>query len=95
MRHEVMIFSVIISYWRNITLPWMGGILLAFVLLAASGKVLAGEAEDSDVVDYGAYLARVGNCMGCHTTKGGQPFAGGAPLVHVIRCIYYTQYHAR
>jgi len=25
----------------------------------------------------GAYLARAGNCMGCHTTKGGTPFAGG------------------
>ena len=80
MRHGVMIFSVIISYWRNITLPWICGILLASVVLAMPGKVMAGEAEDSGVVDYGAYLARVGNCMGCHTTKGGQPFAGGRRL---------------
>ena len=29
---------------------------------------------------HGAYLIRVGNCMGCHTTKGGQPFAGGRRL---------------
>ncbi|SFM04567.1 Cytochrome c, mono-and diheme variants [Nitrosomonas nitrosa] len=28
----------------------------------------------------GEYLARVGNCLGCHTTKGGQPFAGGLRL---------------
>ncbi|MER2512958.1 MAG: cytochrome c [Nitrosomonas ureae] len=80
MRHGVMIFSVMISYWRNIALPWICGILLASVLLAMPGKVMAGEAEDSGVVDYGAYLARVGNCMGCHTTKGGQPFAGGRRL---------------
>ena len=25
----------------------------------------------------GAYLARAGNCMGCHTAKGGRPYAGG------------------
>ena len=28
----------------------------------------------------GAYLARAGNCIGCHTTKGGEPFAGGRRL---------------
>ena len=25
----------------------------------------------------GAYLARAGDCMACHTARGGQPFAGG------------------
>jgi mono/diheme cytochrome c family protein len=25
----------------------------------------------------GEYLARIGNCGGCHTARGGQPFAGG------------------
>ena len=29
------------------------------------------------VIARGAYLARVGNCMGCHTTSGGAEFAGG------------------
>ncbi|SDY86541.1 cytochrome c [Nitrosomonas sp. Nm58] len=28
----------------------------------------------------GEYLARVGNCLGCHTAKGGQPFSGGRRL---------------
>ncbi len=28
----------------------------------------------------GAYLTRVGNCRGCHTAKGGKPFAGGYRL---------------
>lgn len=28
-------------------------------------------------VERGAYLARAGNCLGCHTTTGGPPFAGG------------------
>jgi len=28
----------------------------------------------------GAYLARIGNCMGCHTAQGGKPYAGGHSL---------------
>ena len=28
----------------------------------------------------GAYLARVGNCMGCHTARGGKPGAGGLAI---------------
>ena len=31
----------------------------------------------SAVVERGAYLARAGNCLGCHTTTGGAAFAGG------------------
>lgn len=30
-----------------------------------------------ELVQRGEYLARVGNCMACHTTQGGTPFAGG------------------
>ncbi len=28
----------------------------------------------------GAYLARAGDCMACHTTRGGAPFAGGRAM---------------
>ncbi len=28
----------------------------------------------------GAYLARAGNCMGCHTSRGGQTYAGGRAI---------------
>lgn len=28
----------------------------------------------------GAYLARIGNCAGCHTARDGAPYAGGQPL---------------
>lgn len=31
-------------------------------------------------VERGAYLARVGNCMGCHTAAGGAEYAGGRAL---------------
>ncbi|MEO6824749.1 MAG: cytochrome c [Nitrosospira sp.] len=32
----------------------------------------------------GAYLAQAGNCMGCHTAQGGQPYAGGHHLATSI-----------
>lgn len=31
-------------------------------------------------VAYGQYLARVGDCMTCHTARGGQPYAGGGAI---------------
>lgn len=32
------------------------------------------------LVERGAYLARAGNCMGCHTERGGEAYAGGRPI---------------
>lgn len=34
-------------------------------------------APDEAMVARGAYLARAGNCMACHTARGGEPWAGG------------------
>lgn len=33
------------------------------------------------LIDQGRYLARAGNCVGCHTAPGGEPFAGGRRMV--------------
>jgi mono/diheme cytochrome c family protein len=35
---------------------------------------------DKPLVKQGLYLARAGDCIGCHTRPGGAPFAGGLPL---------------
>lgn len=42
----------------------------------------AGEAAPADpgAIVRGAYLARAGNCMGCHTARGGEPYAGGRAM---------------
>lgn len=37
-------------------------------------------AASPDNIARGAYLARAGNCMGCHTTPGGPAYAGGQAL---------------
>ncbi|MBL8338179.1 MAG: cytochrome c, partial [Rhodoferax sp.] len=31
-------------------------------------------------IERGAYLARAGNCAGCHTRRGGAPYAGGRAI---------------
>jgi cytochrome c553 len=36
----------------------------------------------------GAILARAGNCMGCHTVRGGSPYAGGRALSTPFGAIY-------
>ena len=36
----------------------------------------------------GAYLAQVGNCAGCHTARGGQPYAGGLAIQTPFGSVY-------
>jgi mono/diheme cytochrome c family protein len=43
-----------------------------------------------ELVRRGAYLARAGDCIACHTEREGQPFAGGLPLNTPIGIIYST-----
>ncbi|HXE16089.1 MAG TPA: hypothetical protein VN632_02590 [Stellaceae bacterium] len=40
------------------------------LLFVALGTAAHGE-------DRGAYLARIGDCVSCHTAPGGKPFSGG------------------
>lgn len=40
----------------------------------------APSADPAQRVAYGAYLARIGDCAACHTTRGGASYAGGAPI---------------
>ena len=41
-----------------------------------------------DSVARGAYLARAGNCMACHTERGGAPFAGGRAIDTPFGTVY-------
>jgi len=45
---------------------------------------------DQAVLAQGARLAEVGDCMQCHTSKDGKPFAGGLPLATPFGTIYTT-----
>jgi mono/diheme cytochrome c family protein len=74
----------------------LGWTLLALIVLAAvcAGVLVAMNLRGEDPlpeqaqafdatpqqVERGRYLALAGNCAGCHTTRGGQPYAGGLPI---------------
>ncbi len=51
-------------------------------LPAAAGPVGA------DSLARGAYLARAGNCMTCHTVRGGAPYAGGRAIDTPFGTVY-------
>lgn len=40
------------------------------------------------LVERGAYLARAGNCMACHTERGGEPYAGGRGIHTPFGTVY-------
>ena len=45
-------------------------------------------AADPAAIARGAYLARVGNCMGCHTARGGAEYAGGRGIETPFGVVY-------
>ena len=81
-------------------LAWAG----ALVLLAAVGAGVVWALNVRDEVDVsipiaapapsdallarGAYLARAGNCVSCHTARGGAAFAGGLPIPTPFGTVY-------
>lgn len=75
---------------RGLTLVTLATLLLGTVLALATAVAwlnLRGEEELDDTpplgpptaerIARGAYLARAGNCAGCHTAQGGAAYAGG------------------
>jgi mono/diheme cytochrome c family protein len=82
----------------------IGWTLLTLIVLAAvlAGVLLAMNLRGEDAlpehaeafnatpqqVERGRYLALAGNCAGCHSTRGGQPYAGGLPLETPFGTIY-------
>lgn len=41
-------------------------------------------------IERGRYLAKIGNCAGCHTASGGAPFAGGRAVETPFGIVYST-----
>ena len=57
----------------------LAGVLLACLAARATGADLSA-ANAPQLIKRGEYLARVGNCVGCHTADPARPFAGGRPI---------------
>ena len=88
------------SKTRSILSILLGVAVLAVVLawivagqLNRSGDAAAqlGLAVTPALIEKGAYLARAGDCVACHTSHdGGKPFAGGLGIASPIGTIYST-----
>jgi mono/diheme cytochrome c family protein len=52
----------------------------AVLIVATTGAASAQDFQSFDTIERGRYLAVLGDCAGCHTAPGGQPFAGGLAL---------------
>lgn len=70
--------------------------IFALVLVSAAQATLlsranAQETQTQETMSQGEYLARLGNCVACHSLPGGEPFAGGLKMaVPNIGTIYAT-----
>lgn len=72
----------IFRYW------WLAMVLIPMAGAApGAGPVPAAAA---DQVARGRYLARIANCVACHTAAGGAPMAGGLPLQTGVGTVYST-----
>ncbi|WP_422088145.1 c-type cytochrome [Variovorax sp.] len=73
-----------------VLLALVSGVLVAMNLRGEDA--LPGQAESFNatpqLVERGRYLALAGNCAGCHTTRGGRPYAGGLPIETPFGTIY-------
>ncbi|RQO55497.1 alcohol dehydrogenase [Paucibacter sp. KBW04] len=75
--------------WLKLSLLLGAGLLGAAATLLALNRLDEGTPtsaspnpalDQAQSVERGAYLARAGNCMGCHTQRGGTPYAGGRAI---------------
>ncbi len=57
-------------------------------LACLTGSALA--QDDQDLIARGAYIARLGDCVACHSAPGGTPYAGGRAIVSDLGTIFST-----
>ncbi|CAM5452138.1 c-type cytochrome [Eoetvoesiella caeni] len=64
---------------------------MGLVLAICAGMLAEGacaQGTDFTNIQRGRYLAQAGDCISCHTVKGGKPFAGGYPMQTPFGTIY-------
>lgn len=60
-------------------------LLAGACLVSAAGNAAA---DDSVLIQRGEYLAKAADCVACHTTEGGKPFAGGLAFKTPMGTLY-------
>ncbi|WP_052382267.1 c-type cytochrome [Paraburkholderia kururiensis] len=69
---------------------WIIAALAMGVHYALAAEAYAPKGPDADLVARGAYVARLGDCVACHTAPNGKPLAGGLPLMTPLGAVYST-----
>src|ERR1700679_144945 len=72
---------------------WLSAILLQWFCVGALASHVPPIAKDQDrpvdsALSRGEYLARIGDCVACHTKQGGEPFAGGFAMPTPFGTLY-------
>ena len=72
-------------------MPFRSSLAIISAALTAGGMLLSCHpvsAADDSLTERGKYLATAGDCIACHTTPGGKPFAGGLGMETPFGTIY-------
>lgn len=90
MTHRQIRWMAIVSF----LVALVGAMLLLVLWLNVRGDPPSGKDDafgapiTSQLAERGAYLARVGNCGGCHTARGGPSYAGGLGIATPFGTVY-------
>ncbi|NEI72434.1 c-type cytochrome [Rhizobium lusitanum] len=63
---------------------------IAFGNIGGDKTASLGVAVTPELIQRGAYVAKLGDCAACHTAPGGKDFAGGLPLQTPIGAVFST-----
>jgi mono/diheme cytochrome c family protein len=72
------------------------GLAVAFIIgqLLPNMRTTSSDIEvnitDPALIKHGEYVARTADCIACHTTLGGETYAGGLPMLTPLGAIYST-----
>ena len=87
--------AIILSLLFVVAAVLIGNELFATNLIAgkenntpATGVNISKNTANSEVLQRGAYLAKLGNCAACHTARGGAAYAGGKAIATPFGAVY-------
>ena len=87
--------AIILSLLFVVAAVLIGNELFATNLIAvkanntpATGVNTSKNTANSEVLQRGAYLAKLGNCAACHTARGGAAYAGGKVIATPFGAVY-------
>ena len=84
---KAWIYGLVLVGALGVLLAWL--IALIFAGGGDPNLVLSGGFSPASI-KHGQYLARMGDCIACHTDTGGQPFAGGLAMQTPMGRIFST-----